>query len=141
MKTKKNSKTKKGIIDVYYNEIYEVYLVVANKDVTLKQLQNKYIYSDGTELSEDVLSCCCATTTCKDKNTDAVVILVKYNHESHDKTRNRLTDLINVISHEATHVALDIYEMCGQNVCFCSPEPFCYLQGWAAECIYKTLTK
>ena len=27
------------------------------------------------------------------------------------------------------------------DVCFCSPEPFCYLQGWACECIYKTLKK
>ena len=141
MKTNKNSKTKKGIIDVYYNEIYEVYLAVANKDVTLKQLQNKYTFSDGVELTDGILTGSCSTSTCKDKNTDAIVILVKYNHESYNKTRNRRTELINVISHEATHVALDTYELCSQNVCFCSPEPFCYLQGWAAECIYKTLTK
>ena len=91
MKTKKNSKTKKGIIDVYYNETYEVYLAVANKDVTLKQLQNKYTFSDGVELTDGILNGSSSTATCKDKNTDAIVILVKYNHESYDKTRNRRT--------------------------------------------------
>lgn len=141
MKTKKNSKTKKGIIDTYYNETYEVYLVVADKNVTLKQLQERYTYSDGAELTDDVMSGSCTTSTCKDKKTEAVVLLVKYNHESYDKSRERRTELVNIVSHEATHVALDTYELCSQSVCFCSPEPFCYLQAWAAERIYKTLTK
>ena len=141
MKTKKDSKTKKGIIDVYYNEIYEVYLAVANENVTLKQLQDKYSFSDGVELTGGILDGSCATLSCKDKKTDAIVILVKYNHKSYDKARERRTELVNVVSHEATHVALDTYKLCAQNVCFCSPEPFCYLQAWAAERIYKTLTK
>lgn len=141
MKTSNNSKTKKGIVDVYYNEIYEVYLAVANENVTLKQLQDKYRFSDDVELSSGILDGSCSTSTCKDKKTDAIVILVKYNHQSHDKARERRTELINIASHEATHVALDIYELCGQNVCFCSPEPFCYLQAWACECIYKALKK
>ena len=141
MKTKKDSKTKKGIIDRYYNEIYDVYLVVANENVTFKQLQSKYTYGDGEELDEDILNSCCSTAKCKDRNADTDVILVKYNHGPRDKARDKRLDLVNVASHEATHTALDIYEWCGQNVCFCSPEPFCYLQGWAAERIYKTLTK
>ena len=141
MKTKKNSKTKKGIIDTYYNEIYEVYLAVANEYATLKQLKDRYTFSDGVELTDGILNGSCSTSTCKDKKTEAIVILVKYNHESYDKARERRTELVNIVSHEATHVALDTYELCGQNVCFCSPEPFCYLQAWAAERIYKTLTK
>ena len=141
MKTKKNSKTKKGIIDTYYNEIYEVYLAVANEYATLKQLKDRYTFSDGVELTDGILNGSCSTSTCKDKKTEAIVMLVKYNHESYDKARERRTELVNIVSHEATHVALDTYELCGQNVCFCSPEPFCYLQAWAAERIYKTLTK
>ena len=141
MKTKKNSKTKKGIIDTYYNEVYEVYLAVANEYATLKQLKDRYTFSDGVELTDGILNGSCSTSTCKDKKTEAIVILVKYNHESYDKARERRTELVNIVSHEATHVALDTYELCGQNVCFCSPEPFCYLQAWAAERIYKTLTK
>ena len=57
--------------------------------------------------------------------------------KSADKKLNR----IGTISHEATHVALDIYDYIEQNICNCSPEPFCYLQEWAFECIYKTLSK
>lgn len=141
MKTKKDSKTKKGIIDTYYNEIYDVYLVVANENVTLKQLQSKYTYRGGAELDEVILSGSCTTAECKHRNVETDVILVKYNHGTRDKAIDKRLNLVNIISHEATHVALTVYDWCGQNICFCSPEPFCYLQGWAAERIYKTLTK
>lgn len=52
---------------------------------------------------------------------------------------NKDVDLINTISHEAGHVALDIYLYMEQDLCQCSTEPFCYLVGYAGECIYKTL--
>lgn len=132
---------KKSIIDIYYNEVYEVYLVVANANVTLEELKELYVYSDGVELNEDIINACCTTSTCYRKSDNAHVCLVKFNHLSVDKTKDKKLDLVNICSHEATHVALDIYELLGQNVCFCSPEPFCYLQGWATERIYKTLTK
>ena len=107
-----NSKTKKkSRIEEYYSDIYDVYLVVANENVTLEQLRKRYKHPDGEELKEEILDG--SATTC----------------------------LVNICSHEATRIALDIYEMLGQNICFCTPEPFCYLQAWATECIYKTLTK
>ena len=137
-----NSKTKKkSRIEEYYSDIYDVYLVVANENVTLEQLRKRYIHPNGEELNEQLLEGSATTSTAVDKKTDASVLIVKYNHHPRNKTLNKKTTLVNICSHEAVHVALDIYELLGQNVCFCTPEPFCYLQAWATECIYKTLTK
>jgi hypothetical protein len=134
---KKNSK--KSIIDKYYNDVYEVYLVVANENVKLEDLQKLYIYADKVELDNRILEGQATTSDCIDKKTNANVILVKYNKGSKDKARNKELNFINTCSHEAGHVALDIYELIDQHVCFCTPEPLCYLIGWATECIYKTL--
>lgn len=131
----------KSIIETYYNEIYEVYLVVANEYTTLEELKELYCYSDGVELDEDIFRGGCTTSRCYRKEDDAIVILVKFNKFSRCKTRDKKLNLINICSHEATHVALDIYELIRQNVCFCTHEPFCYLQAWATERIYQTLTK
>ena len=132
---------KKSRIDKYYLELYDVYLVVANDKVKLKDLQNKYSYADNVELDERILEGCATTSCCIDKKTKAKVQLIKYNRGSMNKELDKTLDFINIVSHEATHVALDIYEQIGQNICYCTPEPFCYLQGWATQCIYKTLRK
>lgn len=142
MKTKKNSKTvnnRIAIIDTY-SSIYPVDLVVANKYTTLEELKELYIYSDGVELDEQIMDCDATTSTIKRKSDNKFCILVKYNHPAKYVCNAKL-EFINTCSHEATHVALDIYEFIHQNVCNCSPEPFCYLQGWATECIYRTLTR
>ena len=144
MKTNRDSKTSnnsRAKIEVYKCDIYSCDLVVANQYTTLEELRNKYRYCDGEELTDDVIAGEASTSRCVDKETNECVILVKFNHNTKVKGVNKTLNFINTISHEASHVALDIYELCNQNICFCSPEPFCYLQGWACECIYKTLKK
>ena len=137
-------KSKKSIIDTYYCDIYNFYLVVANKYATVNQLKKKYTYNDGAELDIDdfITDGIATTSSCTDKKTNARVILVKYNRDSTDKSVDKKLDFINTVNHEATHVAIDVYyRMISQTLHVDSSEPFCYLQGWAAECIYKTLTK
>lgn len=144
MKTNKDSKTSsnsKTRIDTYRIDIYDCDLVVANQYTTLEQLKEVYCFSDGVELTEDILFGEASTSKCKDKKTGVYTILVKFNHHTNVKGKDKSLNFINTVSHEATHVAMDVYELCNQNICFCSPEPFCYLQGWACECIYKTLKK
>ena len=136
-----NKKKSKYIVDEYYSDIYQVKLVVANRHCTIEQLRKRYIEPNNVELEDDILVGLATTTKCYDKKTGEFCILVKYNHDSSVKTIDKKLDFINTCSHEATHVALDIYELIGQDICFCTPEPFCYLQGWAMQCIYKTLTK
>lgn len=130
-------KSKKRI-DTYKNDIYFVDLVVANQYVELKDLQKLYTYSDGVEIDNFMLDTIASTATILRKSDNTYCILVKYNGKCLTG-RNKTLDFINTVSHEATHVALDIYDKIKQNVCTCSQEPFCYLQAWATECIYKTL--
>lgn len=131
---------KKSIIDTY-TTIYYVDIVVANKYTTTDQLKELYIYSDGVELDERITECECTTSTCIRKSDNKDIILIKYNKDSKIKGINKTLDLINTVCHESGHAVLDIYNHMNQNVCNCSPEPFCYLLGYIAECIYKTLTK
>lgn len=144
MKTSNNSKTNtnsKAKIDTYRIDIYDCSLVVANQYTTIEQLREKYTFFDKVELTDDILNGEATTSRCRDNKTGEYIILVKFNHHTWVKNKDKWLNFINTISHEATHVALDIYELCNQDVCFCSSEPFCYLQGWACECIYKTLKK
>lgn len=135
-------KNKKAIVDIYHCEMYNVYLVVANRYATLEQLKKKYTYSNGEELDDFILNGIATTVTCTDRKTNNKVILVKYNHDNTSKSVNKRTDFVNTVSHEATHVALDVFCcIINQKISTDCSEPFCYLQGWAAECIYKTWTK
>ena len=130
----------KSIIDTY-TTIYFVDIVVANKYTTLDELKELYTYSDGVELDDAVMNSMCTTSTCIRKSDNKSVVLIKYNKDSDIKGINKTLDLINTVCHESGHAVLDIYEHMNQNVCNCSSEPFCYLLGYVAECVYKTLTK
>ena len=133
-------KNKKSIIDTY-TTIYFVDIVVANKYTTLEELKQLYVYCDGAELDNRVTSCECTTSTCTRISDNKNIILIKYNRDSAIKRVDKQLDLINTIAHEAGHAVLDIYDHMHQDICNCSPEPFCYLLGYIAECIYKTLRK
>ncbi len=131
---------KNSIIDTY-ETIYSTDIVVANKYATLEQLKELYCYSDNVELNDDILSGNATCSTCIRKSDNKPVVLIKYNYDTKIKSMDKKVDFINTICHEAGHAVLDIYERIGQNICFCTPEPFCYLLGYIAECAYKTLTK
>lgn len=121
-----------------YETIYNVVLIVANQYATIEEIREIVEYSDG-EIDEDIMNSCTNVTTCRRKSDKQDAILVKYNHDIGIVGINKKLDLINTVSHEAGHVALRIYQHMDQDICQCSPEPFCYLLGWAAECIYKTI--
>lgn len=145
MKTKKDNKTisnSRAIINTYTN-VYPVDLVVANKYTTLEELRELYDRGEGQELDDKIVDSECNATTSyvRRKKDEKSCILVKHNNDACSKGADKKLNRLCTISHEATHVALDIYDYIEQNICNCSPEPFCYLQGWAFECIYKTLSK
>lgn len=134
-------KDKRAIIDTYTTQIYPYDLVVANMHVTLEELMDLFTYSDDVELDNNILEADCCTAVVRRKSNKDCCILVKLNSINPVRGKSKKLELINTASHEATHVALDIYEGIHQNICFCSPEPFCYLQAWATECIYNTFTR
>ena len=113
MKTVNNSKTnKKSKIVVYRNDVYDCSLVVANQYTTIEELRKKYTFCDGVELDEDILNGEATTSKCRDINTGEHICLVKYNHGTTVKGKDKTLNFINTVSHEATHVALDIYMNC-----------------------------
>ena len=71
--------TKKKYIEIY-NTVYDIDIVIANKNVTLKDLQKKYSYADETELNEDLTASIATTARCKTKSTNKYCIIIKYNN-------------------------------------------------------------
>ena len=116
-------------------------LVVANKEVNIKDLQKKYTFSNGEELTEredDIAY----TAYCKNKITGRYTIIVKYNKDVTIKDINKKIDLVNTVAHEAVHVVMAIYDYVGEKVFpQDSNELMAYLTGWVSECIYTTWTK
>ena len=129
---------KKSRIDTY-NTIYNVVLIVANQYSTIEEIREIVEYTNGDEIEDNILEGCANVSLCRRKSDKQDAILVKYNHGVGIVGVDPTLDFINTISHEAGHVALRIYQHMEQDVCQCSHEPFCYLLGWAAECIYKTV--
>lgn len=129
---------KKSRIDIY-ETIYNVVLVVANQYTTIEEIREIVEYTDGEEIDDEIMVGCANVTMCRRKSNKMDALLVKYNHIIDIQGVNKTLDLINTVSHEAGHVALRIYQHMDQEVYNDSQEPFCYLLGWAAECIYKTV--
>lgn len=133
-------KQKKAIIDTY-ETLYGIDIVVANRQVNLERLQKLYTYSDGVVLDDFIIDGLSTTAIVKRISDNKTCILIKDNKDSDVKSIDKKLDHINTIAHESLHAVLDIYDIIQQKVCTCTSEPMCYLIGYIAECVYKTLTK
>lgn len=133
-------KQKKAIIDTY-ETLYDVDIVVANRQVSLEKLQKLYTYPDGVVLDSFIVDAIATTAVVKRISDNKTCILIKDNKDSDVKSIDKKLDHINTIAHKSLHAVLDIYDIIQQKVCTCSPEPMCYLIGYIAACVYKTLTK
>ena len=131
---------KKAIIDTY-ETLYGVDIVVANRQVSLEKLQKLYTYGDGVVLDDFITDALATTTVVKRISDNKTCILIKDNKDTDVKSVDKKLDYINTIAHESLHAVLDIYDIINQKICTCTPEPMCYLIGYIAECVYKTLTK
>lgn len=133
--------TKKKYIETF-STVYGVNIVIANINVTLKDLQKIYTYSDGVELNEDLTSCIASTTNCKNKLTGECCVVIKYNETSDIKGTDKHADLVNTAAHEALHTAMNLYSFIGEPI---KPEDsnenLAYLVGWITEKIYQVWTK
>ena len=92
-------------------------------------------------LDSFIVDAIATTAVVKRISDNKTCILIKDNKDSNVKSIDKKLDRINTIAHESLHAVLDIYDMIQQKVCTCSPEPMCYLIGYIAACVYKTLTK
>ena len=132
---------KKAIIDTY-ETLYDVDIVVANKHVTLEKLQKLYTYPDGVVLDDYIINAMACSAIVKRISDNKTCVLIKDNKETSIKGKDKKADRINTIAHESLHAVFYIYEnFMDQKLCACSQEPACYLIGFIAECVYKTLSK
>lgn len=132
-----------SIIDTYSNDIYEWDLVVANKDVSLVDIKELFTRADGKEFTDSILNNSAVTMSVIRKSDNKYCCLVKFNcyGDYCKNSRDKILWLINTAAHEAAHYCLDIYNSINDEVCTSHQEPFCYLLGWATQCIYNTWTK
>lgn len=133
-------KQKKAIIDTY-ETLYGIDIVVANRQVSLEKLQKLYTYPDGVVLDNFIVDALATTAIVKRISDNKTCILIKDNKDSDVKSIDKKLDYINTIAHESLHAVLYVYDIIEQKVCTCTPEPMCYLIGYIAECVYKTVTK
>lgn len=135
----KNKNKKKARIDTY-STIYDMDIVVANELVTLKKLRDLFESTDGKELEDIYTEWDTVTAFLKRKSDGAYVILVKFNKISgFVSSGDKLLDMLDVCTHEATHAALDIYKSVSAKVDMENQEPFAYFVAYIAERIAKTL--
>lgn len=84
-------------------------------------------FSDMDDMDDDAI----ATTysVCKASSKELGVLI---------RFRNRLDITPSVVAHESTHAAMKIYEYVGAEVDMDNQEPFAYLVGWIADCIWQS---
>lgn len=129
-------KKQKKIIDKYDPIIYPRVLYVC-KNVTLKDLRERFTNRNGSEISdkwnpeEETF-----TYYAVDRKTDdwVIVVCMGYKHKN-------TADYVEDTCHEAEHVKQSIFEDIGLPTTIDSQEADAYLVGWAAKCIYTTLMK
>lgn len=131
---------KKARIDTY-ETIYDTDFVVANENITLSEINKLFEYNDGEKLDKNWEEWDCCTGIVTRKKDGARVVLVKFNrisktfHSSGDK----LLDIIDLCAHEATHVAIDMYNMVSSKIDTENQENFAYFVAYITERIAKTL--
>jgi len=132
-------KNKGARIDTY-NTQYDIDFVVANSKVTLEELRELYYYADEEELDDTWDNGGATTCLLKRKSDNTVVVLIRYMGRSQYRSSgDKLLDIVNIASHEATHVAIDIYNSVGATIDVENQETFAYFVGYITERILKTL--
>lgn len=129
---------KKARIDTY-KTVYDYDLVVANRAVTLKDLNELYSTCDGKDLDNTVMDGAAACFMCKRKSDNDIIVLAKHNdYNSKIKHEDKFLYIINSAVHEAVHACLDIYANCAVTMDTENQEPHAYFIAWLAERIIKT---
>lgn len=127
-----------GLVDKYDLTIYPCYLWVCT-DFERAQKRFRYKYT-GKDLGDPILDDCLAVTCCyvEDKRTKefgfAVVMLS-------DMKKIDGSKIVEVISHEASHVATKIFDGLGIRLDANNDEPYAYLLGHISSCIWQMVSK
>ena len=125
------------MVDKYDFTIYPCKLWVCTD---FKEAKKRFRYEDNNKEIESLSNDCLAVTYgwLKEKGTKdlglAVVVL------SDLKTLGG-SKIVEIISHEASHVANRIFDWIGIRLDANNDEPYAYLIGYITSCIWKTVSK
>lgn len=125
------------MVDKYDFTIYPYKLWVCTD---FKEAKKRFQYKNNKELEDFLLDDSLAVTYCsvEEKRTKdfgfAVVML------SNLKTLGG-SKIVEIISHEASHVATGIFAELGIHLDGNNDEPYAYLIGYISSCIWKTVSK
>lgn len=136
-----DSKTSKLILDEYYQPIFPPHRLYVAKNFTMRDIQDRFLWDDGSEISEENLNNSKGLTYCfvikKDDPDKKLASLILLNAKVFDKG----TDYVNICSHEASHAAFHILDYCSIRLNDSTTEVFSFMTGWITECCVKTLKK
>lgn len=129
-------------IDIYPT-MYGLDLAVCNTKCSNNDIKKLFVKLSKEELTDNDLNGDCKGYTInllsrKDYTPTALVKIL--NTEGKTK-KERDIDLLNTITHEATHVLLDTYSKMNENISLDYQEPAAYYMGWIVGNIYKTYFK
>ena len=134
-------KNKKLTIDKYSQPIFTPYDVYVCKNFTMDDIRNTFVWSDGSEIEDNELTCCKGETLFslyrKDDPDKMLCIVILLYVDEFDKG----TDYANVCAHEASHAAFRILDYCGIKLTNDTTEVFAFMEGWITECCVKTYKK
>lgn len=130
-----NKSKKKLIVDQYNPNIYPFKLYVV-KNYSMNDLKKLFdITEKDIEGSWDALTI--FGIKYKDEKEASCVVLLS---DKIIKSKDTL-DKLDTCAHEALHYVIDLMEEIGNMCSYATSESYCYLQGWATKCIYRTLVK
>lgn len=125
------------MVDKYDFTIYPCNLWVCTDFDGAKK---RFRYNTGKELEDPELGDCLAVTLglVEEKRTKELGFIVVVLSDL--KTLGG-SKIVEIISHEATHVATRMFEWLGIHLDANNDEPYAYLLGYISSCIWKTVSK
>nr|DAM86504.1 MAG TPA: peptidase [Caudoviricetes sp.] len=129
-------------IDIYPT-MYGLDLAVCNTKCSNNDIKKYFVKLSKEELTDNDLNHDCRGYTInllsrKDYTPTALVRILNVRSKT---KKGRDIDLLNTITHEATHVLLDTYSKMEENISLDYQEPAAYYMGWIVGNIYKTYFK
>lgn len=126
-----------GLVDKYDFTIYPCKLWVCTD---FKEFKKRFRYKNSNKEIEPIPDDCLAATYCsvEEKRTKefgfAVVVLPDLKNLGGSK-------VVEIMSHEASHVATRTFAWLNINFDVYNDEPYAYLIGYISSCIWKTVSK
>lgn len=129
-------------IDIYPT-MYGLNLAVCNTKCSNNDIKKLFVKLSKEELSDSDLNYNCKgyTINLLSRENYKPTSLVRIFKTECKTEEERDIDLLNTITHEATHVLLDTHSKMNENIYLDYQEPAAYYMGWIVGNIYKTYFK